>query len=111
MTTIKTGCACGQAVSAAALDAETTRNAAEVFKAMGHPTRLTILEALKDGERCVCELSPILNGELSTISRHLSSLKNAGLIEDRREGQKIFYRLKMDCVSSFIACIADKVST
>ena len=110
MQTKTPACRCGTGAEST-LDSLTTRVAADVFKAMGHPTRLTILEALKNGERCVCELAPLVKGELSTISRHLSLLKNTGLIEDRRQGQNIYYRLKMECVSSFTACIAAKINT
>ena len=76
---------------------------------MGHPTRLTLINALQEGERCVCELAPLVPGELSTISRHLSILKHAGVIEDRREGQRIYYHLRLDCVSGFTACASARL--
>jgi DNA-binding transcriptional ArsR family regulator len=92
------------------MNEELAASAALIFKAMGHPSRLILLDALKSGERCVCELGELVPGELSTASRHLALLKNAGLITDRRQGQKIYYRLTMGCVSEFVACIADRLS-
>ena len=67
---------------------------AEILKALGQPTRLRIMEYLRDGERCVCEIFPAIGGQQSNVSRHLSVLKQAGLVSDRREGVSIFYRAK-----------------
>ncbi len=67
---------------------------AEILKALGQPTRLRIMEYLRDGERCVCEIFPAIGGQQSNISRHLAVLKQAGLVSDRREGVSIFYRVK-----------------
>lgn len=67
---------------------------AKILKALGQPTRLRIMEYLRDGERCVCEIFPAIGGQQSNISRHLAVLKQAGLVSDRREGVSIFYRVK-----------------
>ena len=67
---------------------------ANILKALGQPTRLRIMEYLRDGERCVCEIFPAIGGQQSNVSRHLSVLKRAGLVLDRREGVSIFYRVK-----------------
>lgn len=67
---------------------------AEILKALGQPTRLRIMEYLRDGERCVCEIFPAIGGQQSNVSRHLAVLKQAGLVSDRREGVSIFYRVK-----------------
>jgi len=66
---------------------------AEMLKALAHPTRLRILELLKDGELCVCKIVPALQMEQSNVSRHLSILKKEGLVTSRKEGLKVFYRL------------------
>ena len=67
---------------------------AEVFKALGDPTRLRILKLLAQrGETCVCEIVPALNMPQSTVSHHLATLKRAGLIAQRKESQMIFYAL------------------
>jgi DNA-binding transcriptional ArsR family regulator len=67
---------------------------ANVLKALGQPTRLQILELLKDGERCVCEIFPAIHQEQANVSKHLSILKQAGILESRKDGLRILYRLK-----------------
>jgi len=66
---------------------------AKTLKALGQPTRLRIMEYLRDGERCVCEIFPAIGGQQSNVSRHLAVLKQAGLVSDRREGVSIYYRV------------------
>jgi ArsR family transcriptional regulator, arsenate/arsenite/antimonite-responsive transcriptional repressor len=78
---------------------------ANIAKAMGHPSRMLILDALKDGELCVCELTPLLGVDQSTVSRHLAVLKQAGLIQDRKEGSSVYYRLLCGCLDGFFNCI------
>jgi len=79
---------------------------AAVLKAMGHPTRLLILHSLKKKETCVCELRDLVGDDLSTVSKHLLVLKNAGLVAVRREGNWLHYRLACPCVLDFTACLA-----
>ena len=79
---------------------------AAVLKAMAHPTRLLILNSLKKKETCVCELRDLVGDDLSTVSRHLLLLKNAGLVTPRREGNWLYYRLSCPCVLDFTACLA-----
>lgn len=76
-----------------------------VIKAMGHPSRLAMLEALRDGQRCVCELQRVVGSDMSTVSKHLSVMKSAGLVEDRKEGLKVHYRLRVPCVLDFLDCV------
>ncbi len=66
---------------------------AKLFKALMHPSRLMILETLRDGEQCVCHLEAVLGCRQAYISQHLMVLREAGLVEDRREGARIFYRV------------------
>jgi ArsR family transcriptional regulator len=66
---------------------------ANLFKALMHPSRIAILEILRDGEQCVCHLEAILGYRQAYISQHLMVLRDAGLVEDRREGARIFYRV------------------
>ncbi len=66
---------------------------ADMLKAMAHPTRLQILDLLKDGEECVCMIVPELKMEQSNVSRHLNILKKEGLVSSRKEGLKVFYRV------------------
>ncbi len=64
---------------------------ADFFKALSHPARVQILELLRSGERCVCEIVPALNMEQSNVSRHLAVLKKEGLLGSRKEGLKVIY--------------------
>lgn len=66
---------------------------AELLKALAHPTRLQILDILKNGEKCVCVIVPELQMEQSNVSRHLNVLKKEGLLTSRKEGLKVFYRV------------------
>ncbi len=84
------------------------RERAMVFKALGHPARLAIVDRLAKGECCVCELlEPTEYRQLSgpTVSQHLLVLKSAGVIADEKRGKRIFYRLVMPCVSSISLCV------
>ena len=78
---------------------------AEVFKALGHPDRLRILEDLADGERCVCDLVDSVGSSWSTVSRHLSVLKAAGVLADEKRGLQVFYRVALPCVTTFMECL------
>ena len=78
---------------------------AEIMKAMAHPTRLFIVDELSRGERCVCELTAMVGADVSTVSKHLSILRTAGIVEDEKRGAQVFYRLKMRCVLNFFACV------
>lgn len=66
---------------------------AALLKALGHPTRLHVIELLATGEHCVCEMMPVLGTEQSTLSKHLAILRNEGVVTCRREGLKVIYRL------------------
>jgi ArsR family transcriptional regulator len=78
---------------------------ARIIKAMAHPTRLWMLEKLSGGECCVCKFVDAIDADFSTISKHLSVLKQAGIVEDEKRGKQVFYRLKVPCVMNFISCI------
>ena len=75
---------------------------ATVFKALGHPSRVYIVEKLRDGEHCVCELCELIGVDMSTVSRHLSVLKKAGILRDRKEGTTVYYSLACDCLSDML---------
>jgi ArsR family transcriptional regulator len=81
------------------------KNQARVLKALAHPTRLFIVDELSRGERCVCELTELVGVEMPTVSRHLSQLRHAGLVEDEKRGAMVFYRLRVPCVLNFFKCV------
>lgn len=78
---------------------------AGVFKALAHPSRLAIVEALAQGERCVCEFQQLVGSDMSTVSRHLAVLRQAGVIADEKRGQWVYYRLILPCVTTFLNCL------
>ncbi len=78
---------------------------ARVAKALAHPSRLMILDALAERELCVCELTELVAADQSTVSKHLAVLKQAGLVADRREGSKTYYRPTMSCLRGIWECI------
>jgi ArsR family transcriptional regulator len=78
---------------------------AAIIKAMGHPTRLFIVEELSRGERCVLDLTKMVGADVSTISKHLSVLKNAGIVRDEKRGSQVFYSLLVPCVLNFFSCV------
>jgi ArsR family transcriptional regulator len=71
---------------------------AKIFKALADINRLKIIKLLKEGELCVCELTTVLSTSQSTVSHHLSVLKNAGLIKERKEGKWSYFRLSEGAV-------------
>lgn len=82
---------------------------ADVFKALGDPTRLRIILALQMGELCVCDLAEVLNMSQSAISHQLRVLRGLHLVRNRREGKEVFYSLDDDHVISMLAQAADHV--
>lgn len=83
------------------------RTRSEILKALAHPVRVLIVEALSKGDRCVCELNRLANIDQSNISRHLASLKKAGIVADRRDGMKVFYHLRCPCILNALKCAVD----
>ncbi|UDQ99339.1 metalloregulator ArsR/SmtB family transcription factor [Lentisphaerota bacterium WC36G] len=75
---------------------------ANIFKALGHPTRLMIVEAVSHGELCVCDIQSLAKLDMSTVSKHLTILKNANILASEKRGKFIFYNLRCDCIKNFI---------
>ena len=76
-----------------------------VLKALAHPTRLFLVEELAAGERCVCELTELVGHDVSTVSKHLTLLREAGVVAGERRGQQVFYRLLTPCVLDVFRCV------
>lgn len=81
------------------------RSAAEVFKALGNPNRLLIIDALGQGERCVADLRDLVGLDISTVSNHLSVLRKIGIVKDDRRGTQVFYTLRKACLSNIFCCL------
>jgi ArsR family transcriptional regulator len=80
---------------------------AEVAKAISHPVRVAVLEFVKDGEQCVCDIAEAVGSERSNLSKHLSVMVNAGVLVSRKDGLKVMYRIKTPCVLKFLGCIKE----
>jgi DNA-binding transcriptional ArsR family regulator len=79
---------------------------AKIIKAMAHPTRLFIVDQLSQaGEKCVCELTEMIGADMSTVSKHLATLKGAGIIQDEKRGSQVYYTLRVPCVLDFFDCV------
>ena len=78
---------------------------AEIAKAVAHPLRVAVIDLLKDGEKCVCDVAKHLGSERSNVSRHLGVMVNAGVLSCHKDGLKVFYALKTPCVAEFLSCV------
>lgn len=78
-----------------------------ILKALAHPVRILIVETLAKGDRCVCELNRLADIDQSNISRHLASLKKAGVVTDRRDGMRVFYHLHTPCILNALKCAVE----
>ncbi|OQB20598.1 MAG: HTH-type transcriptional repressor AseR [candidate division BRC1 bacterium ADurb.Bin183] len=84
---------------------------ARILKAMAHPTRLFIMETLSQREACVCKLSEMIGADISTVSKHLTVLKNAGIVLDEKRGSQVFYNLRCPCILDFFDCVETVIKT
>ncbi|MCG3147808.1 MAG: putative HTH-type transcriptional regulator [Verrucomicrobiae bacterium] len=78
---------------------------ARVLKAVAHPSRLCIVEELSKRERCVCELTEMIGADMSTVSKHLTVLKQAGIVADEKRGAMVFYRLRVPCLGKLFESV------
>lgn len=83
---------------------------AKIAKALAHWVRIKIVDLLaEEGEKCVCELTEALDASQSAISKHLSTLKQAGIIDSRKEGLNVYYFLEAPCIVEFFSCLDDVI--
>jgi DNA-binding transcriptional ArsR family regulator len=80
---------------------------ARVLKALAHPSRLLMVDELARQERCVCELTEMVGADMSTVSKHLAILRNAGLVEMEKRGAQVYYSLRVTCVTGFFNCLEE----
>ena len=78
---------------------------ANIAKALSHPSRLLMLDALSEGDLCVCDLTELVGSDQSTVSKHLAVLRNAGIIDMRKEGTMSVCHLRIQCLQGFWSCI------
>jgi DNA-binding transcriptional ArsR family regulator len=80
---------------------------ADIAKAVAHPVRVAVLDYVKDGEQCVCDIAEAVGTERSNLSKHLSVMVSAGVLASRKDGLKVMYRLKTPCVVKFLDCLKE----
>jgi len=85
------------------------RQQARVLKALANESRLIIVDRLSRGECSVGDLTAMVGSDVSTVSRHLAVLRAHGIVDDRREGSVVYYRLLTPCVCNFFACAAQVI--
>lgn len=84
---------------------------ARISKALAHATRLYILHKLDEQEYCVKELTELIGADISTVSKHLAILKNAGIIYDEKRGNCVYYKLACRCVLEMFSCMTGVITT
>jgi len=77
---------------------------AEIIKAVAHPMRVAVVDFLKDGEKCVCDIAEHVGAERSNMSRHLAVMLKAGVVRSRKEGLMVYYELRTPCILNFLSC-------
>jgi len=77
----------------------------KIFKALAHETRMLVVDALSRGQRCVCELTELAGVDMSTMSKHLSVLREAGIVDSEKRGMQVYYRLLTPCVLKLFTCM------
>ncbi len=78
---------------------------ARIVKALAHPTRLFLVDELSRGTRCVCELQRMVGDDMSTVSKHLSVLRGAGIVTVAKRGTQVHYSLRVPCIMKFFGCV------
>jgi ArsR family transcriptional regulator, arsenate/arsenite/antimonite-responsive transcriptional repressor len=91
----------------ATVETKDVEQAQRWFHALSDETRLQLLELLRDGEQCVCDLSDALDAAQSRLSFHLKTLKEAGLVTDRKEGRWVYYTLNPAAIEGLAGFVAD----
>jgi DNA-binding transcriptional ArsR family regulator len=81
----------------------------DFLRAIAQPTRLKILYFLKDGERCACEIIPKMKEDQSNISRHLTHMRDAGILESRKEGVSVYYKINDRRVFTVLSLVDEMV--
>lgn len=78
---------------------------AMIAKAIAHPVRMAVLDYLKPGEQCVCDIAEAVGTERTNLSKHLSVMTSAGVLQSRKDGLKVMYSVKTPCLLGFMDCI------
>ena len=93
------------------MDAQLAQRAADVLKAVAHPIRLRIIEALGKGEMCVGDIVAALREKQAITSQQLNMMKDKGILASRRDGAKVYYRIQNKNVTKVLHCVYDHCKT
>lgn len=93
------------------MDKKIAEQVAEVLKAVAHPVRLQIVELLEAREMCVGDIVEALGGKQAVTSQHLNMMRDKGVLECRRDGTKVFYRIENKNVIKLLHCVYDHCKT
>jgi len=80
---------------------------ANIAKAIAHPVRVAVVDFLRAGEQCVCDIAVKVGTERTNLSKHLSVMVSAGVLESRKDGLKVMYRIKTPCMVRFLDCLRE----
>jgi DNA-binding transcriptional ArsR family regulator len=87
------------------------RAKAEILKALANPIRLVVVDALRRGDLCVCDLNKLVGVRQPTLSRHLNQLKKAGIVTERREGPRVIHHLETPCILKAFDCASRVIAS
>jgi len=90
-----------------AMKYEQAKMRAEILKAIAHPVRVLVVDALSQGDLCVSELNDLVDVDQSTLSRHLAQLKKAGIVTERKDGVKVIHHLETPCILRAFDCVQE----
>lgn len=80
---------------------------ANIAKAIAHPVRVAVVDFLRTGEQCVCDIAVKVGTERTNLSKHLSVMVSAGVLESRKDGLKVMYKIKTPCMVRFLDCLRE----
>ena len=80
---------------------------ANIAKAIGHPVRVAVIDFLQNGEQCVCDIAIRVGSERTNLSKHLSVMVAAGVLQSRKDGLKVIYKIKTPCIVRFLDCLRE----
>ena len=89
------------------VDARIYERQADAAKAIAHPLRMAILDFLRKEPRCVCDIAEAVGSERSNVSKHLSIMVSAGVLECRKQGLQVFYKIRTPCVLKCVECLTE----
>jgi DNA-binding transcriptional ArsR family regulator len=93
------------------MTSEQAKIKADILKALAHPVRIILVDALSKKDMCVCDMNTLVNVDQSSVSRHLSILKKAGIVSERRDGMRVIHHLETPCILNAIGCAENVLSS